>query len=138
MLMNGIISDAGSYRNHPVRILGSNVPTANHLKIPVLMNDLMKDIDKKGKDIINLVSETHSRFEQIHPFSDGNGRIGRMIMQAMLLIDNFAPAVVRQEKKNLYYTYLNKSQINEDLTQLEDFVCDAILYSFDILERKNK
>lgn len=138
ILMNGIIHDAGSYRNHAVRILGSEVPTANYFKVTNLIADLVKDINKSSKDVVSLVSAVHSRFEQIHPFSDGNGRIGRMIIQAMLLRDNFAPAIVRQEKKNLYYIYLNKSQIKNDLTQLEDFVCDAVLYGFDILERKSE
>ena len=40
--------------------------------------------------------------------------------------------------KYLYYTYLNKSQVKNDLTQLEDFICDAVLYGFDLLERKGE
>lgn len=136
ILMNGIYSDAGFYRRHGVRIVGANIPTANYLKVPELMKDLVKNIKKRKKDSIAQVSIIHSLFEKIHPFPDGNGRIGRMLMNAMLLKANLAPAVIHQGKKQLYYTYLNKAQSKDDLSQLEDFICDAVLDGFEILERK--
>jgi len=135
ILMNGIIENAGSYRNHAVRIVGANVPTANHIKIPNLMDSLEKDINKKSNDIVALVSDIHSRFEEIHPFPDGNGRTGRLIIQAMLLKNNLPPAIIRQEKKRSYYIYLNNSQLKGDATQLQDFICDAVLEGLDVLER---
>lgn len=137
ILMNGIRDDAGSYRRHSVRIVGSNVPTANFLKVPVLMKDIIADINKKQKDNIAHVSNIHARFEQIHPFSDGNGRIGRLILTAMLLMGNIAPLIIRQEEKRIYYTCLRRAQLKSDFTQLEDFVCDAIMIGFGILGRKN-
>jgi Fic family protein len=136
ILMNGIRDDAGCLRNHAVRIVGANVPTSNYLKLPKLMADLTKDINKKVGDIIALVSRIHASFEQIHPFADGNGRIGRMIMTAMLLRANLAPAVIKQEIKHLYYSYLNKAQLKEEFSQLEDFICDAVFKGFDIVGRK--
>ena len=136
ILMNGIGDDAGLYRRHGVRILGSNVPTVNYLKVAVLMGDIFRDINKKQKDKIAHVSNIHARFEQIHPFSDGNGRIGRLILAAMLLQKNIAPATIKQEGKRLYYTCLRRAQLQEDYTQLEDFVCGAVMVGFDILGRK--
>jgi Fic family protein len=136
ILMNGIRDDAGLYRRHGVRIVGSNVPTANYLKITALMNDILVDINKKQKDSIAHVSNIHARFEQIHPFSDGNGRIGRLILVAMLLKLNIAPATIKQEGKQLYYTCLRRAQLREDYTQLEDFICEAIMIGFDIVSRK--
>lgn len=136
ILMNGIKSDAGNYRRHGVRIMGAYVPTANYLKIPELMKELSVNLNKQIKDIIGHVSLVHSRFEQIHPFSDGNGRIGRLIMVAMLLKNNIAPAIIEQAKKQLYYTYLNKSQLKNDHSQLEDFICEAILLGFKVVNRE--
>jgi len=136
ILMNGIREDAGNYRNHGVRILGANVPTANYLKIPILMKDLVKEINSKQKDFIQQITIAHSKFEKIHPFSDGNGRIGRLLMIVMLLQKNLAPAVIRQEKRSIYYRYLQKSQQKEDFSSLENLICEAVLEGFEILKHK--
>ena len=134
ILMNGIRDDAGLYRRHAVRIVSSNVPTANHLKVSDLIQELISVIQFKRKDIILHNAEIHSRFEQIHPFSDGNGRIGRLLMVAILLKNNLPPAIIRQDKKQLYYTFLNKAQLQEDTSLLEDFICDAVLEGFEMLK----
>jgi len=135
ILMNGVRSDAGVYRDHAVRITGIHLPTANYLSIPRLISKVMAQITLKSKDIIAEAAGVHSQFEQIHPFSDGNGRIGRLLMNAMLLGANCAPAIIRQEQKQLYYTYLYKAQMKDDVSQLEDFLCDAAMDGFKILER---
>jgi len=137
ILMNGVLSDAGQYRRHAVRITGVNLPTANYIRVPNLMFKLMNDVKKKDKDIISSLASIHSQFEQIHPFSDGNGRIGRLLINAMLLRENIAPAIIRQGRKQLYYTYLYKAQTKDDSSQLENFICDAITDGFRILERKD-
>lgn len=135
ILMNGIRPDAGVYRNHGVRITGVNLPTANYMSIPKLIPEVMARINEKAKDILALSASVHSKFEQIHPFGDGNGRVGRLLMNAMLLSANFAPAIIRQEQKQLYYTYLYKAQTKEDQSQLEDFLCEAVIDGFKILDR---
>jgi Fic family protein len=136
ILMNAIRSDAGSYRNHGVRILGTYVPTANFLKIPALMTELITAVNRAHKEITAHISAIHSRFEKIHPFADGNGRIGRLLMHAMLLKNNLPPAVMKQEHRRLYNSYLNKAQLKGDGSPLEDFVCDAVLEGYRVLERK--
>lgn len=138
ILMNGIITNAGLYRNHNVRIVGSNLPTANYISIPNLMSKLILEINSKEKNIVSLSSRIHSNFEQIHPFSDGNGRIGRIILSAMLLKKNYPPAIIKQEEKQYYYTYLNNSQMKGDYNQLENFICEGIFSGFDILKRKTR
>ena len=134
ILMNGIQPDAGVYRNHAVRITGVNLPTANYMSISKLIPKVIADVDNL-EDIIALSASVHSRFEQIHPFSDGNGRVGRLLMNAMLLAANFMPAIIRQEQKQLYYTYLYKAQTKDDHSQLENFLCEAVMDGFKILER---
>lgn len=135
ILMNGIRSDAGFYRKHGVRIVGAHVPTANYLKVPQLVRQLIKDVNSRQSDIIKHIANIHSRFETIHPFSDGNGRIGRLLIQAMLLPNNIAPAIIKQKHKRLYNSCLRKSQIENDFLPLEDFTCQAIFEGFNVLER---
>ncbi len=137
ILMNAIRSDAGIYRNHGVRIMGTHVPTANHQKVPDLMKELVRDVKQSKTDTIADIASIHSTFEKIHPFGDGNGRIGRLLMHAMALRENLPPVVVLQEKRRLYTAYLNKAQMKDDQSLLEDFVCDSILEGYRILERSN-
>ena len=136
ILMNSIKSDAGSYRKHSVRIVGAYILTANYLKVSQIMKKIVKDISRKNSDIIAHIANIHSRFEQIHPFSDGNGRIGRMLIQAMLFKNNLPPAIIKQKKKPSYNLCLRKSQLREDFYPLENFLCDSIIEGFRILERK--
>jgi len=135
ILMNGIRPDAGVYRNHAVRITGVNLPTANYMSVPKLMPEVMARVAEKTNDRIAQSAGVHSKFEQIHPFGDGNGRVGRLLMDAMLLSVNFTPAIIRQEQKQLYYTYLYKAQTKEDQSQLENFLCETVMDGFKILER---
>lgn len=137
ILMNGIRADAGRYRDHAVRILGVNLPVANPMAISRLMPPVLEIVRCQSTDPIAQVAAVHSRFERIHPFSDGNGRVGRMIASFMLLSLNMAPAVIRQEDKQIYYSSLYKAQTTSDQSLLEDFFCDAVLSGFSILERND-
>ncbi|MEK9153500.1 MAG: Fic family protein, partial [Patescibacteria group bacterium] len=135
ILMNGVRQDAGMYRRHSVRITGVDLPTANFIRVPNLISGVIFEAAKPTNDAVANSARTHSRFEQIHPFSDGNGRVGRLLMNAMLLKANLTPAIIRQEQKQLYYTYLYKAQTKDDQSQLENFLCEAVMDGFRILER---
>ena len=134
-LMSGIRDDAGFYRHHPVRIVGSNVPTANYLRVPNLMKKLTKKIAQKEKDFIGQVAEIHSEFEQIHPFSDGNGRVGRLIMIAMVLRKNITPPIILQKNRRPYFKYLREAQLKRNFSPLKEFILDAILFGLKIIRR---
>jgi|SRR3989339_597925 len=134
ILMNGVRPDAGLYRRYGVRIVGAHVPTANYLKIQQLMVDWFLEVNKPANDIIAKVARTHASFEQIHPFADGNGRIGRLLALAILLKNNYAPAIIRQENKRRYYLYLNQAQLKNSFSHLENFFCEAVAEGFEIVE----
>jgi len=134
ILMNGIWSNAGQYRSHTIRIAGSNVPTANYLTIPDLMRKFVKDLDKSDQNIFLHIAKTHAQFEQIHPFSDGNGRIGRLLMHLVALRHNLPPVLIKREKKYAYYSYLQRAQLESKFIFLESFVCDALLESYALVE----
>jgi len=135
ILMAGILDNAGMLRNHNVRILGSNVPLANYLKLEKLMGEFVNIYNKKLKqdEIIKHIAKSHADFEQMHPFSDGNGRIGRLLMTILALKHNLPPVLVLKDRKNAYYKYLRQAQLKGDTTLLEDFICDAIFEANKIL-----
>ncbi len=133
ILMHGIQDDAGFYRRHGVRILGSNIVTANYLKVPTLITELLQSIQQKETDFVAQATRIHCLFEKIHPFSDGNGRIGRLLLNTMLLAADYCPAIIAQKKKQQYYTFLAKAQNEEKYSQIEDYICDAILDGYKLL-----
>ncbi len=132
-LMNGIISDAGEYRRHSVRIMGTQVTVANYLKVPVLIDELVTNSNQASKDPIALLSEMHANFEKIHPFSDGNGRVGRLLMLAQALNANLAPPLVLKERRQAYYKYLELAQTKENFIPLEFFMAESIIAAHELL-----
>lgn len=133
ILMNGIWPNAGQYRDHQVRIAGSPVVTANYANVEQLMKKFVVSLNQEPKDIFSHLSKTHARFEQIHPFSDGNGRIGRLLLHWIALRNNLPPVLIQREKKQAYYTYLERAQVKEQPVFLESFVCDGIAESYKLL-----
>ena len=133
-LMNGIISGAGRLRTHSVRIMGSRVTLANWTKIPDLLDELVADIKNDNSDMIEKIANIHARFERIHPFSDGNGRTGRLIMLAQALSAGLVPPLVTKERKFAYYKYLEIAQTKEDYKPLEYFIAESMKFSDDLLK----
>ena len=131
-LMNGIISDAGRYRTSGVRIMGSQAATSNWQRIPQRLNELIA-IDANRTDLITEIASFHAQFEKIHPFTDGNGRAGRLIMFAQALQLGTTPPLVPKERKKAYFKYLEIAQTSENYLPLELFIAESIEHSHSIL-----
>lgn len=134
-LMSGIISNAGLWRNHGVRIAGAHVPLANFIKIPALITKLCNALNEETGDPIGLLARTHAAFEQIHPFSDGNGRTGRLIMFALALQFGLVPPIITRERRSAYYKYLQIAQTEERYDLLEQMLASEIIAIGDQLPR---
>ncbi|MBU0974262.1 Fic family protein [Patescibacteria group bacterium] len=136
ILMNGIMHDAGEYRDHSVRIAGVNVPTSNHLSIDkhmVKYIDTFNQFQKKSLAQVEQIAKTHAQFEQIHPFSDGNGRVGRLLMLILAFKYNMAPVLIKKERKQAYYTYLEESQVKTNHIPLTSFIFDALFEGYKLI-----
>lgn len=134
LLMSGIMDNAGEFRTHSVRILGSYVPTSNYLSIQKKLTELIQYCNETKIDSIEQIAKTHAIFEQIHPFSDGNGRVGRLLMVIMALKQGLPPVLVLQEEKQAYYKYLQQAQLHEEYGLLTYFVAHAMLKTIPNLE----
>ncbi len=130
-LMTSLISDAGRYRNHPVRIAKSKTVTVNPLSVPrkldALLTAQVEPITIKG------LARFHAEFEQIHPFSDGNGRVGRLLMFAQASAANLFPPLVQNERSSAYYTYLEMAQVKGDYSFLETFIAESMIAARELL-----
>lgn len=127
-LMNGIMSDAGRYRTHSVRIAGSRVTVANHLRISDQIHALCTDLHSQDHPLVASLALHHAKFERVHPFSDGNGRIGRLLMLAIALQRSVVPPIVLRERRARYYKALEVAQLDENYALLEQFLAESMLF----------
>ena len=124
-LMNGILSDAGQYRRHGVRIAGTRVTVANYVRVPELIQELCELRREDRESLITFMARQHAHFERIHPFSDGNGRIGRLLMLAHAMQHNIVPPIIVRERRSFYYKALETAQLNDDFALLKQLIAEA-------------
>lgn len=94
---------------------------------PEMVEDELKDLLLEIQNVSDeqaLVAGAyfHARFENIHPFADGNGRVGRTLMNYYFMIHGIAPIVIHNEYKRLYYDVLEKYDVEEELEPLIKFI----------------
>lgn len=123
-------SFAEGYRNVPVRISGGSVILPNPMKVPDLMAEFEKYL-KEEKDVIKCAIMAHFKFVSIHPFVDGNGRVGRLIMNLILLQNGLWPIIIRPRDRKKYINSIEKGQLTQDLTAYLEFMYKAFERSLD-------
>lgn len=87
------------------------------------LQDLISEIiDNEGKDVLTIAAYFHACFENIHPFADGNGRVGRTLLNYYLLTHNVSPVIIYEEDRKEYYRSLERFDTDADLQPLKDFI----------------
>ena len=134
MILKGIDDEhAGCYRLVAVRISGSTIVLPNPIIVPDLMVEFVKWI-KKASNIhpIELAAEAHYRLASIHPFVDGNGRTARLLMNLILLMTGYPPAIIAKRDRLAYITALEKAQTGGSKDDYLKLIVKAINRSLDI------
>ena len=96
----------GDYKAKP-NMVGGKL-TALPKEVPTKMHNLIKNYNSKRNITIEDIIEFHANFEKIHPFQDGNGRVGRLIALKECLRFNIVPFIIEDSKKAYYYRGLSK------------------------------
>ncbi len=99
---------AGIFRNYGVSV-GNYIAPA-WWEVPKLMRDLMDFSNKTKINPVELAARVHCRFEKIHPFGDGNGRVGRLIMNYILWKSGYPMLIIEYNKRWAYYKALPSEQ----------------------------
>ncbi len=76
----------------------------------------------EDKDTLKVAAYFHARFEYIHPFADGNGRVGRTLLNYYLMTHNHPPLIIFDEDKNAYYDALHAYDVSEELEPMAAFL----------------
>ena len=98
--------NVGEYKKLPNEVGGKETAkpedTANKIKT------ILKDYNQKDEHTLEEIIDFHYRFEIIHPFQDGNGRVGRLIMFKECLKNNIVPFIIDEDLKMFYYRGLSE------------------------------
>ena len=113
----------GDYKKFPNEV--GNMKTPLPEEVDNLMKDLLKEYNSKKEKTFEDILDFHVQFERIHPFQDGNGRIGRLIMFKECLKYNIVPFIIEDNLKMFYYRGL-KEWHNE-----RDYLVDTCLTAQD-------
>lgn len=110
--------DKGIYRRIPVKIIGAHHEPPQPYLVPEQMKSLIADLPRSSRHIIETTALFHLDFEGIHPFIDGNGRAGRLIMNLMLMRAGYPSINVRFADRTRYYACFDSYYRDNDASPM--------------------
>jgi Fic family protein len=134
LILKGIDdTNTGRYRNVPVRISGSTVVLPNPIKVPALMSDFFTWLTARHKvHPVAFAAEAHYRLVTIHPFADGNGRTARLLMNLLLMMQGYPPAIIRKRDRTAYIASLESAQLGGPRKAFDQMMAKAADRTLDI------
>src|SRR3989344_6255288 len=124
---------AGRYRTVHARLTGSTTILPSPVKIPDLMKEFIKWLAAENADhIIKIAADAHFKLVSIHPYTDGNGRTSRLLMNLLLMQEGYPPAIIRKEERLAYINSLEKGQTTDDLDDFYSLIYEAVERSLDV------
>jgi len=114
----------GQYKKHHY-VVGISETGAAPETVQEEIVELIEDVEGStvsGNSILTAAAYFHAKFENIHPFSDGNGRTGRTLMNYYLLLGNHPPITIYDEDRKGYYAALESFHTSQDLKPLREFL----------------
>lgn len=128
VLMNKT-EDKGVYRRVPVRIMGAYTEPVQPYMIEPKITEILAENEKR-KDTMNIIERVarfHLEFESIHPFIDGNGRTGRLLLNFELMQNGYPPINVKFTDRKRYYDAFDSYSRNQDPTPMTNLIAEYLI-----------
>lgn len=111
--------DRGVYRRVPVRIMGAQHAPVQPYLIQPKMEQLLEEYKNSTEHIIPRLARFHIEFERIHPFIDGNGRTGRLLVNLELMKAGYPPIDIKFTDRIAYYNAFDEYHVKHNLGAME-------------------
>ncbi len=118
--------DRGIYRRIPVRIMGAYHTPPDPIMVPELMEKLVKEFETSKLHPIERAALFHLKFEGVHPFVDGNGRTGRLILNLFLMQTGYPPVNVKFADRKRYYDAFDSYYKDSDASAMVEMVAEYV------------
>lgn len=118
--------DRGVYRRVPVRIVGAQHEPVQPYLIKPKMEQLLYDFAASTEHIVTKLARFHIEFEGIHPFIDGNGRTGRLLVNLELMKSGFPPIDIKFTDRIDYYNAFDEYYVKHNLSLMENLFAGYI------------
>lgn len=118
--------DRGVYRKVPVHIMGAKHEPVQPYLIEPKMEQLLQDFEKNDEHIITKLARFHIEFEGIHPFIDGNGRTGRLLINLELMKAGYPPIDIKFTDRLAYYNAFDEYHEKHNLSAMEDLLAKYV------------
>ena len=134
----------GEYKTSPNHVLTRTgemfyfaSPEETAAKMAELMAWYNENVTREGINAVLFATEFHYRFIRIHPFDDGNGRLARLLMNFILMLKGYPPAIIKTEDKDAYYNALQQAD-SGNLDFFFNYLCEQLIRSLEIMIKGTK